>query len=160
MSGGFSTKYENEVEDAFPVDIDVDPSVGVIATAGYRFHPNFAAEVQFEWLDEFEISIQNTEIATIETWTTTVNAKGFLATGRIQPFVLVGLGAFNAELQDSLNLGFSVEETDFAARFGGGLDIYASPQIVLNLGLSYVLPTGDVEDLDYVSVGGGVTVRF
>ena len=32
--------------------------------------------------------------------------------------------------------------------------------IGLSVDSSYVIPTGDVEDLDYVSVGAGVFFRF
>ena len=47
-------------------------------------------------------------------------------------------------------VGLSVEETDFAARFGAGFEVYATEHIVINLDASYVLPTGSLEDFDYV----------
>ncbi len=45
-------------------------------------------------------------------------------------------------------------------RLGGGLDFYATKSIVLSLGVDYVLPFGDVEDFDYVSLGWGLEYRF
>jgi hypothetical protein len=45
-------------------------------------------------------------------------------------------------------------------RFGGGLDFYATEHVVLTLGIDYVLPFGDLEDLDYVSIGWGLRYRF
>jgi len=46
------------------------------------------------------------------------------------------------------------------ARFGGGLDFYITESIVASAGVDYLLPTGDVEDLDYVSFGWGLQYRF
>lgn len=65
-----------------------------------------------------------------------------------------------AEIEDALGLGIRETQTDFAARFGAGLDIYLTENIVLSAGVDYVLPTGDVNDLDYVSFGGGGQYRF
>ncbi len=53
-----------------------------------------------------------------------------------------------------------VDETDFAGRVGGGIDIYATENIVVTLDATYVVPTGDVDDLDYLSIGWGVQYRF
>jgi hypothetical protein len=49
---------------------------------------------------------------------------------------------------------------NFAARFGGGLDFYVDPNIVITLDSSYVLPTGDAEDLDHVTISLGIQYRF
>jgi hypothetical protein len=56
----------------------------------------------------------------------------------------------------------SERETDFAMRFGGGLDIYSfgTDTVVITAGADYVLPFGDVEDFDYVSINVGVLYRF
>ncbi|MEZ4289522.1 MAG: hypothetical protein R3E53_02875 [Myxococcota bacterium] len=43
--------------------------------------------------------------------------------------------------------------------FGGGVD-FTTRHVGLSLDTSYVLPVGDVEDLDYVSVGAGVFFRL
>jgi hypothetical protein len=50
--------------------------------------------------------------------------------------------------------------TDIVMRFGSGLDYYATEQIVLTLGLDYLLPFGELEDLDYVSISWGLRYRF
>ena len=43
---------------------------------------------------------------------------------------------------------------------GGGVDLYATRQLLLSLGVSYLLPTGAVQDLQYISVGGNLQFRF
>ena len=45
-------------------------------------------------------------------------------------------------------------------RFGAGLDIYFTETWAAELGVKYVLPFGDVDDIDYVSVGLGLKYRF
>lgn len=51
-------------------------------------------------------------------------------------------------------------ESGFAARFGGGIDIYITRNFYGALDASYVLPTGDVDDFDMVSIGWGFGYRF
>jgi hypothetical protein len=46
------------------------------------------------------------------------------------------------------------------ARFGGGVEFYLTDYLYLHADTSYVLGTGDVSDLDYISVGWGLGCRF
>lgn len=172
--------FEDDVEDdinaelvalGYVVDLDVEESFGINGRIGYRFHRNFSAEFEVEWLDGFESDVDEVAVPLgkiltidVETVTFTGNAKGYLLTGRYQPFLLVGLGVMTAEtkVKDTVGLGFSESDrfTDFAMRFGGGLDLYATENVVISVGADYVLPVGDVEDLDYVSIGWGFQYRF
>ena len=113
--------------------------------------------------------------AEIEPWVITGNVRGHLLTGAYQPFLLVGVGLMTTKVKlkvkDSVGEGSagrdfrnSLSEPDrrtgFAARLGGGIEVYANEHFVFTLGVDYVLPTGDVKDLDYVSVGWGLEYRF
>ncbi len=51
-------------------------------------------------------------------------------------------------------------DTDFAARFGGGIDCYLTEAIALQISSSYVLQTGGLDGLDYLSLIAGVQYRF
>jgi opacity protein-like surface antigen len=68
--------------------------------------------------------------------------------------VLLGAGAMTADikLRDPVGLEFtglsSETEDAFALRFGGGIDLYATENVVLNVGIDYVLPFGNLDDLD------------
>jgi opacity protein-like surface antigen len=164
--GGAYTQVDEEIEDAlqalgYSVDVDMDPAVGFDVYGGYRLHPHFALEAEFEMLPEAEIDVSGVgTVAELETWTLMANAKAFLLTGRAQPFLRVGVGAMDAEIESTIGPSNRDGETDFAARFGGGVDVYLTEQIVFEAGASYVLPTGDLEDVDYVSFGGGIQFRF
>lgn len=163
VGGGASLafdRFESDFEEALGSDVGVEDSFGANAQFGYRIHPRVSTEVEFEWLSGFEISESGTKVAEIETWTLTGNAKGHLLTGSVQPFVLAGLGIMNALGDDTEELGLPDWTTGVALRFGGGLDVYVSERFAMNLNLDYVLPTGDVKDLDYLSLGVGLQYRF
>ena len=151
------------------IALSVDNSFGFNGRAGYRCHSRFSAEVEVEWVNGFDGNVSLPvlgEIATteIEPIVVTTNVKGYLLTGRYQPFLLLGGGAMTAEftIQNQTGMGISGSErvSDFVMRFGGGIDVYATKNIVVSVGADYVLPFADLKDLDYVSIGWGIQYRF
>jgi len=137
-------------------NVDVDEALGLNARAGYRLHPHFAVEGSFEWLSEADISVSGSRVASLESFTGTANGKAFLLTGRVQPFALIGIGGMGI----TVDRGGSGGESGFAARFGGGVDIYITENFLAAIDASYVLPTGDVDGADFVSIGWGFGYRF
>lgn len=121
------------------VPVDVQSPLGFDTRFGYRFHPRFATEAQFEWLSEAEIPLTATSQFQLETWTLTANAKAYILTGRYQPFILLGVGTTNFEYGDEAAVGINVEGYNFAARMGGGIDLYATRNIVVSLDATYVI---------------------
>ena len=158
--GGFTTRLEGQLTEIPGVNnVEVDPSFGLSGRVGARITPHLALEAHYEWMEDFETSVDGTEIAETQTQTFTGDVKGYLATGRVQPYLSAGIGVLSAKSDDPVTT-FQKTDTDFAARFGGGVDFYLSENVGLSLDSSYVVPTGDVEDLDYVSLGAGVFFRF
>jgi hypothetical protein len=157
---------------------DLDGGPALNGRVGYRFHPNVSAELAVEWADGLgssqvfgETWVKIREIDWIVT--TTANLKVYLETARVQPFLMLGMGSLVARQLESIEIALSEpynvgsvrwrgEDTlaDFAARFGAGLDIYATEQIVVSLEASYVLPAGEVDDFAYGSLGMGLQYRF
>lgn len=160
LVGGFTTRLEDQLTDIPGVDdVEVDPSFGLAGRLGARITPHLALEAHYEWMEDFETSVDGVEIAETRTQALTGDLKGYLATGRVQPYLSAGLGFLSAKSDDPVTT-FQKTDTDFAARFGGGVDFYLNESFGLSIDSSYVVPTGDVEDLDYVSVGAGVFFRF
>jgi opacity protein-like surface antigen len=160
LVGGFSTRLESELHEIPGVtDVEVDPSVGLTARAGVRVTPHIAIEAHYEWMDDFETSVAGNEIADTQTQTLTGDVKGYLATGRVQPYLTAGAGFMTAKSDDP-RTNFQRTDTDFVARIGGGVEFYLNESVGLSVDTSYVLPAGDVRDLDYVSVGAGIFFRF
>ncbi len=160
LVGGFTTRLEGQLTEIPGIDdVEVDPSVGLAARLGARITPHFALEAHYEWMEDFETSIDGIEVAETRTQALTGDVKGYLSTGRVQPYLSAGLGFLSARSDDPVT-AFQRTDTDFAARFGGGVELYVTEHAGLSVDSSYVIPTGDVEDLDYVSVGAGVFFRF
>jgi len=134
-----------------------DSGIGLDGWAGYRFAPHLAGELQLEYLDRFNTSFRTGGNIDTDVVVFTGNLKVYLMTGAVQPFAVVGIGFLRAE---SEFMGRSHSDADFAARFGGGVDFYDSPNLSLGATVGYVLTTGGVDGLDYVSLVLGFQYRF
>jgi len=160
-------EHDLQSEAGTPVDFSLKNSFGFKGQAGYRCHPRFSAEAEVEWLDGFDGtaflgSLGETVSIDLEPLVITTNLKGYVLTGRYQPFVLIGGGGMIIETKFEDQAGLSAKDTlrGIVIRFGGGVDFYATDQVVLTLGLDYLMPFGEVEDFDYVSIGWGLRYRF
>jgi len=90
---------------------------GFNARVGYRFHPHFAFELEYEWIDAngfpvfvaVEKSGERREFkpSTIEVrrpeWVVTANQKIFFTKGRTQPFVSLGMGVMHGSIEPGEN---------------------------------------------------------
>jgi len=165
----------------------VDESLGFEIKGGYRFTRHIAAEVDANFLSGFDMEVQlnlppgepapDPADLTIDGGLFTVNAKGILPFGRIQPFGLVGIGGMWARLRTTYPVGTVCtpgfwgwycngayarlgSSGAFAMKLGGGVDFYINEDWALSVDVSYVLPFGDLEDLRYVNLGWGAVMRF
>jgi len=179
-SVGIPSAFDEWVEAAGVDHVEADASMGLHTRVGYRFHPRVAAEAHFEWLAGFDASSDSVyraapgsgaQVATADLWTLTGDARIYLLTGEVQPYLLAGAGMLSAEVTDEVDRSaagstladlpdLSDSSSGFAARFGAGLDYCLTENFALNFDASYVLPTGAVEDFDYVSIGWGFQYRF
>lgn len=191
ISGTFEDEAEGVLRDISggqQIDLSIDDSWSLNALAGYRVFSFLAAEVQYEYVGEYEISaVDNTPgptggltgSADLSAHVITLNLKLIAPFWRLQPYVLVGVGyasyASNLSSEVENNTGLtSVDIFDdfdsFAGRIGLGFDYYLTKHVVLNAGFSAVLtakelstsldPSQDLGDLHYLSVGAGVQYRF
>jgi hypothetical protein len=159
----FPVSAEDALEDATGSSASVDESLGLLARGGCR--GSFAAgELHFEWLDGFDAEAAGTSFD-ISAWALSLDAKLYplafvenrlpALARRFQPFATLGFGYLSF---DAAPLS---DDWDFIGRFGGGLDVYLTKHIALTIDTTYVLPTtDDLEDLDYVSVGWGLSYQF
>jgi opacity protein-like surface antigen len=176
---------EDEVDDALPganSTFDLDDSGGLNALAGYRLTSWFALELQYEWVNEYDIKgSTETPVAasgtlfSIEGHTLTANTKWIIPFWRIQPYFLLGGGVAiskvdNGTLANVLNaLGGDIDDgthAKAAARTGLGLDVYLTQHILINAQASAVLTTlrepdlDDIDDLNYMTFAAGLQYRF
>ncbi|NKB81035.1 MAG: outer membrane beta-barrel protein [Nitrospirales bacterium] len=155
---GVGGLYAIENFDANGIDIDNAP--GFNFRVGYRLTSHWAVEAMGERVDDFDFRVSGVN-GSVDTWTGTLNGKFFFLTDRFQPYGLFGLGFMRGHVRASSAFGSaSATETDLALRFGGGVDSYITEHWLINTEVSYVLPTGDIDDIDYVSLGLGIQYRF
>jgi len=125
--------------------------VGLDTRLGFRFLPYLAAEAEWEYFPGFD-----TPLGGLTTHALTANLKGFLVnenTGPFEPYALVGVGALISDRRGSGDYGL-------AMRFGGGMNMKFSDHVAFKVEGSYVQPTGDVDDLEYVSVVWGLELSL
>lgn len=131
-----------------------DVAGGFGARGGLRFHSLLAVEAQLEFLDNL---IDRERRSDIDVWTLTANAKVYVPPWQNgQFYVLAGAGSMYRAVESSN----SEDRGGFAARFGGGMEVWMTRHFLATFEASYVLPTGALDDLDYVSGRVGLQYRF
>jgi opacity protein-like surface antigen len=141
----------------FDGGMNVDNSNGFHVRAGYRVHPNVAVEARYEHYLNFET---DPFPGHFEGWSITGNVKGYILTGRWQPYVLFGMGYLDMSYPGANRPGDAHPGDDFAMRFGVGMDAHLTEHISIGPEIAYVLPVGDAEDLDFLTIGLGLQFNF
>jgi len=135
------------------VRLNKDNSYGFSLRLGQRLHPNFAAELAYDYQDNFDGFIRDTWGSrldtTYENWSLMANFKFYMPQGAFQPYALGGLGIMDTKLKVE-DMG-SDKKTLFGARVGAGMDLYLNRDFYLNVEGSYFFPTGG---RDYLNIGG------
>jgi len=139
--------------------LDVDSSLGFQAWIGQRLHRHVSVEAQWEWMDGFEIDTPGGDLE-FEQHQLTANARFYLLTGRIQPYLKAGVGFVHTEIDTPF--GSAGDDDTGVGRAGAGLELYASREFTVNVSGEFVIPTDDVVGVDtrYVSVAAGFQYRF
>jgi len=161
---GVTVGFENFDSPYFAADYpgfdDYETPVGFDLWAGYRLIPNLALEVELGYLGGFDLKGTHLKLDAL---TLTGNVKAYALTGRFQPFAVAGIGMLNWRGQDSSKLSYNdanSSETDLAARFGAGIDVYLTEGFALEVKASYVLSTRDLDGSDYIDLTFGGQIRF
>ena len=166
-AGGASESF-----DIYRGRIDAGSAVVVGGRLGYRAAPFIAVEGSVDYMPlgiRTEVPVTG-GLADLETKALlgTANLKLYPGDWRVQPYALAGVGALyatntcklNGVALDCLTAGISDDETAFAGKFGGGLDVYLSPHVALNGELAYVMPTQDLSGFRYLSYTASLVFRF
>jgi opacity protein-like surface antigen len=144
-------------------------SAGFTFRGGYRLTRNFAVEGLYEYMDDFGFStttVRGTRIHDdIHTHNFSLMGKALLPLGdrdQFQPYLSGGVGFVNANNTAEIR-GEEVEgnsATEFAGRVGAGIDLMVTPELAVSVDGGYVLPTGDLSDLNYISFGMALRYAF
>jgi hypothetical protein len=144
-------------------DLKVDNSRGGMAHVGYRLHRYIAIDARFDYLDDFDLET-STATGSVDGYAMTGNIRFFFLTKRFQPWVGIGGGAIVTDVKGRDLSGMPVNtdgtETDPLLRFGGGIDFYLTPHLVLTLESAYNSVGGDRDSISYGQLGAGLDFRF
>jgi len=163
VAGTYSVQLgiEDRANDLLPgASASADNALGFNARVGHRVIPYFAYEAQYEGISNFDVSAGGATAFEIAESVVTMNFKGYYPLKRFQPYALLGAGMMFARTNDVGTTGVLSSNSGFAARFGAGLDFHITKRWLLTIEPSYVLPLGDVKDLDYLSIAWGVQFRL
>lgn len=152
------------------VGTSVDDSWGFDARVGYRYR-YAALETQFQYYDEFTLDANGATAATINAQSFSANLKGYPLSGRFQPYGLAGFGflrtstdptgnATTRAIGEALVADPGSTAVEFIGRFGGGLDAYVTPNIVMYVEGTYLIPKTDLKDFNMIPLAFGVQYRF
>ncbi len=132
---------------------------GVNVIFGQRALEWFSVEVEYEFVDGFEIEDSDAAVEfDLDIHTVTMNAKVFplhgllnqVNEGRLQPHMVLGFG-----MMATKDFGIDAARA-IVLRMGGGLDYFINPKWSVFGKASYVLPFGNLDGLRYVSTSLGV----
>ncbi len=141
-------------------ELDFDGSAGFNAKLGYRVNAHFEGEIDYIYMNGFDGEISGIKAVELDGYAVTVNGKFYPSAGKVQPFVLAGIGLADLEIRDTIGLGLSTSDSDIVFRLGGGLDLYASENAIIFAEASYYLTQGDIEDTDFIPLTVGVKYKF
>ena len=168
------TFQSEKVGKRFPYsNATMDPAkdeLGINVRGGFRCHPRVSTELEYErMLGSFEGPALRrpsnvNDRGKIEVMLLTANAKGYLMTGRIQPYGLFGAGVLRFEFKQRNRVNarrfFRDSQAAFTLRLGGGVDLYATENIVLNVGADFIRPYGELRASELMMYNVGIQYRF
>ncbi|MGH0034518.1 MAG: outer membrane beta-barrel protein [Myxococcota bacterium] len=148
-------------------DGDFGVGYGGALHVGQRLHPRFAVEgvAEFTRATGFGSALGQAltggdKADELTSTALTVNGKFYVFTSRVQPFLLAGVGGgvthferSNSRTDDTIGY--------FAGRLGIGLDLYATPAVVIGFELSGGVGVGP-DDASYAQMAPrlGLSYRF
>ena len=84
--------------------VDNENSFAINVRAGWRLLPFLAAEIQYEWVDEFRMRTRDRTCAKADMQIITGNLRAIAPMGTVQPYLLAGVGASRSHL-DVIDVG-------------------------------------------------------
>jgi opacity protein-like surface antigen len=161
----------------FEARTDETTSLELLGRAGWRLLPYLAIEGQYEWVREWELTTKTTTCAEVDAEIITGNIRLFAPFEAIHPYAVVGAwaGRFRSRvIQRDFDVGgtnrcaktpaVDLRESNWelAFRFGGGLDVYVTRHVIVNLEASTIYAEDEPfgQKFPFVSVSGGLGYRF
>jgi len=166
-----------DAANAMQEEMDYDNAPGVGFKLGYRFQKAVAMEAEYDWFSGFDYegypssgggiihATSSTELAALM-----LSVKYFPANNesKLDPYIIWGAGMmwFDRTVTVSAPLfglpvtGSSVSDEDWCMKAGFGLDYWFTDDFSMNLEGAYVWAYGDINTINYFSLGLGANLHF
>ncbi len=154
------------------ISLEWEDSTGFDARLGSHINKHLAMEVEFLYNSGFEgeatvfgygYSAPVID-ADVSLWTIFGNLKGYLATGKVQPYGVIGCGLSFAKTDlKASSYGASESESynDVSIKIGAGIDFYTTNNVAIFFEVAHVIGgTDDLEDMDFSPITLGVMCRY
>jgi hypothetical protein len=125
---------------------------------GYRLTPHVAVEGQVYHVHQLAYDLAPYGSASF--WTILGDVRGYLPLGRLQPFVLAGIGPRVQILKEASDSSVSNTQVDGTVVLGGGVDYYLTERILLSLDGKYNWGFDRSPALDYGTISLSGVYRF
>mgnify|MGYP001186433137 CR=1 FL=1 len=159
----------DQAEEDSGFDLDARGAVGGEVRLGQRVTSQVELELQAQLYDAFEIDASDGSSSEVELRALTLNAKLYENLGerwfpdlseRVSPYLVLGLGTMQAELDDSSGSLRAFDDSAAVGRVGLGLDAFVSDMLVWFVEGSVLEPFGDLDGLTVFALTVGVQWRF
>jgi opacity protein-like surface antigen len=131
-----------------------DSDGGAGLKVGYRITPRIAVEALAEGVKGFGLD-DGTATSDLDLLQFGVTGKYYLATSRLQPYLLVGGGAARADTNEE-----DFKHNGGYFRGGVGMDVYITANFAVFGEANYNRMVGGVSDLHHIDLQLGVMFRF
>ena len=151
--------------EAFDLPSGLDSETGSVfgIRAGYRFLDQRAA-VEFAYDElvavDLELDLPRLDVGEVSGRTFMAQLKGYVNDAQIQGYGLVGLGMIEAEVKDTLGVGLEANDTEYAFKLGGGVEVHIGANWTFYAESSWTHPSHEFDDFEFFTVLGGVNYRF
>ncbi|NOT29183.1 MAG: outer membrane beta-barrel protein [Planctomycetes bacterium] len=159
----------DQAEEDSGFDLGARGAVGGEVRLGQRVTAQVELELQAQLYDAFEIDASDGSSSEVELRTLTLNAKLYEnlserwfpgLSERLCPYVVLGLGAMQAELDDSSSFLRAFDASAAVGRAGLGLEAFVSDAFVWFVEGSALEPFDDLDGLSFFALTTGVQWRF
>lgn len=146
----------------FETTLDEGNGRSAFGSLGYRIDERVELAVRFEGMQGIDLSGQG-YTGDAEGWTSTLNVRVFMLTGKIQPYVGFGIGAGQIDVnlvETATGDPFRYQETSATFRPSAGLDLYISESVAITGDAAVHLLAGNNSSLNWATLSVGLKYRF
>ena len=159
----------DEAEEDSGLGLSAHGALGGEVRVGRRVHPLVELELRAQTYDSFEIDASDGTTAAVDLRAVTLDVKLYEnlterwfpdLSERWLPYLVLGLGAMQAEVEDTGGFLRAFDDSAAVARAGLGLEAFISDALAWYVEGAVLEPSDDLDGLTVIALTAGVQWRF